>query len=207
MMSLLGKLSSLGQWLIGLGPLGVFGISLLDSAFVPLPGGPDLAVIVLSARNHELMPLIALAAALGSTIGCTVLYTIARRAGDVALRGMGAARRKRIEHLLGRYDLLAVAIPSVMPPPFPFKPFVLCAGVFEFKMVRFVAALLVGRIARFLIEGALAVRYGEEAAPLIRRHGIAVLIAVGLIFLFALAFFGYRRRHRQTVISESQPPA
>jgi membrane protein YqaA with SNARE-associated domain len=206
-MSVSGKLSALGHWLMGLGAFGVFGISLLDSALVPLPGGPDLAVIVFCARSPQLMPLYAFSAAIGSTIGCTFLYLLARRAGEVALKRVTPQRRARIENLLGRYDMLAIAVPAILPPPFPFKPFVLSAGVFKLKTARFLTAIMIGRSVRFLIEGGLAVRYGEEAAPIIKRHGIAIVIAVGLLCLFALAYDRYRRWHRKAAVRESQPPA
>src|SRR5215813_3776178 len=142
LLSVGGWLTRIGQWLMGLGALGLFGISLLDSALIPLPGGPDLGMIVLSARDHAMIPVYALSAAVGSTIGCTIMFLIARRAGAAALSRVSDARRNQIENLLGRYDMLAVAVPALLPPPFPFKPFVLCAGVFKLKKARFVAAIL-----------------------------------------------------------------
>src|SRR5262249_19366629 len=74
----LGRLAEFGNSLMAYGAIGLFGISFLDSAFVPLPSGPDLVMIALSATNHAMMPVYALAATLGSTIGCTILYLIAR---------------------------------------------------------------------------------------------------------------------------------
>ena len=188
------KLAQLGEWLMALGALGLFGISLLDSAFVPLPGGPDFAMIALSARAPALMPLYALAATSGSTIGCAFLYLAARRAGSRALSRVSPARRERIENLLGRYDMMAVAVPSLLPPPFPFKAFVLCAGVFRLKLFRFIAAIFVGRLIRFLIEGWLAVRFGEEARPLIAQHGVKVLIVIVAVVAFGLGWRYYRMR-------------
>jgi membrane protein YqaA with SNARE-associated domain len=206
-LSIADKLKTIGEWLMGLGMPGLFGISLLDSALVPLPGGPDLGVIVLSARNPGMMPAYALAAAAGSTIGCTVLYLLARRAGSVALRRVRPERRERIENLLGRYDMLAVAVPAVLPPPFPFKPFVLCAGVFKLKTARFVTAILIGRTCRFLIEGWLAVRFGEEAWPLIRRHGIAVVIGAVLVALVVFALKTRRKRLHREASATGSPPS
>jgi len=138
-------------------------------------------MIWLSANNPARMPVYAFAATVGSAIGCTLLYMIARRAGVAALKRVTAPRRDRIENLLGRYDLIAVMVPAVLPPPFPFKPFVLCAGVFKLKIWRFVTAIFIGRAVRFLIEGWLAVSFGEEAGAIIRRHGWKVLAAVVVI--------------------------
>jgi membrane protein YqaA with SNARE-associated domain len=192
------SLETFGTWLMGFGVFGLFTITLLDSAFLPLPSGPDLIMITLSVAEPKWMPVYALAATIGSTIGCTLLYMAARRAGVRALRRVSVERRERIENLLGRYDMLAVMIPSLLPPPFPFKPFVLSAGVFKLQTMRFVIAIFVGRALRFLVEGWLAVEFGEEAWPLIKRHGLKVLIAVGVIFIASLALKFYRLRSRNS---------
>lgn len=190
-------LETFGKWLMGLGVFGLFAITLLDSAFLPLPSGPDLIMITLSVAQPKWMVVYALAATVGSTIGCTLLYLAARRAGMRALRRVSALRREKIENLLGRYDMLAVMIPSLLPPPFPFKPFVLSAGVFKLQTMRFVIAIFVGRAIRFLVEGWLAVELGDEAWPFIKRHGLKVLIVVGVIFIISLAFKFYRLRSRR----------
>lgn len=191
------SLQSLLEWLKALGPLGLFGISLVDSAGIPLPGGPDAAMIWLSANNPALMPIYALAATGGSAIGCTLLYLVARRAGVAALRRVSPAKRDRIENLLGRYDLIAVMVPAVLPPPFPFKPFVLCAGVFRLKTWRFIGAIFIGRAVRFLIEGWLAIRFGEDAGPIIRQHGWKVLVAVAGLAACSLVLSFFRARARR----------
>src|SRR4029079_3155804 len=115
-------------------------------------------------------------------------------AGVIALRRVSAERRERIENLLGRYDMFAIMIPAILPPPFPFKPFVLSAGVFKLKISRFVIAIFIGRAARFLIEGWLAVEFGEAAGDRIKQHGLKVLLAVGAILLLVVALKFYRTR-------------
>src|SRR5262249_820674 len=181
----------LARWLLALGPLGVFSISLLDSAFVPLPGGPDAAVIALSAVKHEFMPVYALAATLGSALGWVLLYLLARRGGIRALRGVRPETRERVEGLLGRYDMMAIVLPGVLPPPFPFKVFILSAGVFKLKMPRFISAILIGRAARFLIEGILAIEFGDEALGLLRQQGLKVLIAAAAVLVMWLGVKHY----------------
>ena len=99
-------LERLLEGLIAYGWLGLFCISLVDSIGVPLPGGPDAAMILLTANANAMMPVYALAATVGSTIGCTLLYLAARRAGSAALKRVAPERRDRIENLLGRYDWL-----------------------------------------------------------------------------------------------------
>ena len=189
------SLQSLLEWLKAFGPFGLFGISLVDSMGIPLPGGPDSVMILLSANNPALMPFYALAATAGSAIGCTLLYLAARRAGVAALKRVSIEKRNSIENLLGRYDLVAVMVPAVLPPPFPFKPFVLCAGVFKLKTWRFITAIFIGRALRFLIEGWLAIKFGEDAGRIIRQHGWKVLIGVVAIagLIIALSFMRARR--------------
>src|SRR5262249_58065584 len=109
LLALGAQLKALGEWLMGLGAFGVCGISLLDSALVPLPGGPDVAVIVLSARSKALMPVYVLSAAVGSAIGCTIMYLIARRAGAAALSRGSPERRSRIGNMPRRHDKRAGA--------------------------------------------------------------------------------------------------
>jgi membrane protein YqaA with SNARE-associated domain len=198
-------LQSLLEWLKAFGSLGLFGISLIDSAGIPLPGGPDAVMIWLSAANPALMPLYALAATSGSAIGCTLLYLVARRAGVAALKRVTVERRTRIENLLGRYDLIAVMVPAVLPPPFPFKPFVLCAGVFKLKTWRFITAIFVGRSARFLIEGWLAIRLGEDAGRIIRQHGWKVLLAVAVAAAAWFTLSAFRARARRSHESSVEP--
>jgi membrane protein YqaA with SNARE-associated domain len=195
------RLESLLEWLKAFGPLGLFGISLIDS-FVPLPGGPDGVMILLSAGNQELMPVYALAATAGSAIGSTLLYQAARRAGVAALKRVKPARRDRIENLLGRYDLVAVMVPAVLPPPFPFKPFILGAGVFRLRAWRFITAIFIGRLIRFLLEGWLAIRFGNDALQIIRQHGWKVLIAAAILatLAFVVSFLRSRRPKQMNVV-------
>jgi len=186
LMGIKSILVGLLEWLKALGAAGLFGISLIDSVGVPLPGGPDAVMIWLSANSPALMPLYALAATAGSAIGCTGLYVLARSAGVAALKRVAPQKRARIENLLGRYDLIAIMIPAVLPPPFPFKPFVLCAGVFKLKTWRFITAIFIGRAIRFLVEGWLAIRFGEDAGRIIKQHGWKLLVATAAIVVIAV---------------------
>src|SRR2546423_1380293 len=201
------SLQTFGEWLVTLGPFGLFAISLIDSAGLPLPGGPDAVMILLSARSHALVPLYVVAASFGSTLGCTVMYWLARRAGMLALRKIKPARRARIENLLGRYDMLAIMATAILPPPFPFKPFVLSAGVFKLKRSRFIIAVFTGRLVRFTIEGLLAIAFGEAAGEQIKRHGLKVLLVVVVAATLLIVFNILRsRRARGLAAPELQPP-
>ncbi|HEX8337132.1 MAG TPA: VTT domain-containing protein [Pyrinomonadaceae bacterium] len=180
-------LTGVKEFLVPFGAFGLFAIALLDSALVPLPGGPDAVMLLLSAQNPARMPLYALGATAGSVLGCVILYHISRRAGRRALDKFPPEKQARVKALVDRYDVLSVLVASVLPPPFPFKLFVITAGVFRLSLVRFAAAVAVGRAFRFFLEGFIAVRYGEQAKEVLARNypaiglGVAALVVVGFV--------------------------
>lgn len=180
-------LTSVRDFLVPFGAFGLFGIALLDSAFVPLPGGPDAVMILLSTQNPARMPLYALGATAGSVAGCLLLYFISRRAGRRALEKFPEQKRARVKELVDRYDVLSVLVASVLPPPFPFKLFVITAGVFRLSLVRFTAAVAAGRAFRFFLEGFVAVRYGKDAEEFLKRNypwvGLGVAVLLVLVFV------------------------
>lgn len=182
-----GAMKSLQAALIGLGALGVFAIALLDSAFIPLPGGPDVVVMALAHHNHAMAPAYVIAAIAGSTIGSLLLYFLARKAGQAALKKFSPKKRARVEELINRYDIWALLLAAVLPPPFPFKLFVLSAGAFRMRLWRFIAAMVIGRGVRFTLEGWMAVNFGEQAADIFKQHypkiGLGLAAAIMIIFL------------------------
>lgn len=190
-------LKSLQAALIAYGALGVLAVGFMDAAFIPLPGGADVVVMLLAHQNHAMMPVYVIAAVIGSTIGSLVLYFASRKGGEAVLRKFSPEKRARVEDLIERYDILAMLLASVLPPPFPFKLFVLTAGAFKMQLWRFVAALVAGRGFRFLLEGWMAVKYGEQATDVFKHHypkiGLGVAAAIIAIFLFN----GLLRRRRE----------
>lgn len=169
------------------GPAGLFGIAFLDSALIPLPGGPDAIMMILSTAHPAWMPLYALAGTLGSVFGCILLYKISKRAGRRALDRFSIEKQARVKELIDRYDVLSVLIASVLPPPFPFKLFVVTTGVCRLSLIRFAVAVAIGRAFRFLLEGFLAIYYGERAAEILKQYyptigiGLAILIVFGFV--------------------------
>ncbi len=156
------SLTRLSDYFVALGPFGLFAVALLDSAFVPLPSSVDALMILLTIAHPRLMILYALLATAGSAIGCVILYYVSRRAGSRALQRFSPAKQARVKDWIDRYDVLSVLVASLMPPPFPFKLFVITAGVFRFSLTRFTLAIIAGRAFRFLLEGYLAIRYGTR---------------------------------------------
>ncbi len=126
------------------------------------------------------------AAMIGSTAGCVGLYKISERAGHRALNRFSEKKQKRVKDLIDRYDVLSVLVASVLPPPFPFKLFVVSAGVFRLNLVRFTIAIAVGRTFRYLLEGYLAAHYGEHAKEILAHYYPSIGIGVAVLII---AFF------------------
>jgi undecaprenyl-diphosphatase len=181
-----GALNSLKAALVGLGAFGVFGIALLDAGFVPLPGGLDVVVMTLSHTNPAMAPFYVLAAVLGATLGCLIPYWVGLKTGAAALRKFNPERRRRVERWVVRYDFWAMLLCAAAPPGFPFKIFLVTAGVFRMNIPRFLIGIAIGRSVRFILEGWLAVRYGEQAMDIFKQHypkiGLGVAAAVIIIF-------------------------
>jgi len=180
-------LTRLSEYLITFGAFGLFAVALLDSTFVPLPSSVDALMLLLSATNPSWMLLYAFMATVGSALGCWILYVISRRAGSRALNRFSEAKQQRVKNLIERYDMWAVLAATLLPPPFPFKLFVVTAGVFRFSLLRFMLAIIVGRAFRFLLEGYFAVRYGMQAKEILAKYypwiGLGLVAGI-LLFLF-----------------------
>jgi membrane protein YqaA with SNARE-associated domain len=181
------KLQDYGAW-------GILVLALLDSTFVPMPSGPDIALITL-AVSLQSPPLqiaqFALAASIGSIIGCVILYLIAHKGGEKVLQRINPQKREYVQNLLGRYDTLAVIGACLMPPPFPFKPFILISGVLNFKLPRLIVALFIGRSLRYLILGTLVFYFGTAAREIITTYGIRIVLAlvITVMIIFLLRYF------------------
>ena len=193
-----GGLTKLTHYLVSFGPLGLLAIAFLDSVMIPMPGGVDAVLLLLSASRPSWVLVYVAAATIGSTAGCVVLYYISQRAGHRALARFSESKQKRVKNLIDRYDVLSVLVASLLPPPFPFKLFVVSAGVFRLNLVRFTVAVAAGRTFRYLLEGYLAARYGDHAKEILGRYYPA--IGVGLALLIIIVFVA------RNLLKRSQAP-
>jgi membrane protein YqaA with SNARE-associated domain len=180
-------LTRVSEYLISYGAFGLFALALLDSTFVPLPSSADALMLLLSTTNPSWMLLYAFMATAGSAIGCWILYLVSRRAGARALNKFSEKKQRRVKHLIERYDMIAVLVATLLPPPFPFKLFVVTAGVFRFSLLRFMLAIIAGRAFRFLLEGYFAVRFGAQAKEILAKYypwiGLGLVAAI-VLFVF-----------------------
>jgi membrane protein YqaA with SNARE-associated domain len=190
--------TSLYAFALAVGGPGLFVIAFLDSSFVSLPQVNDVLVVLMVIARKTWMPYYAAMATLGSVAGCYALYLIARRGGDAFLRKrLKAGHIDRALGLYQRYGLLALMVPALLPPPAPFKLFVLLAGVANVRPLQFVLAVGVARGARYLALGTLAVLYGDVAMEVIRTKGRDVaLVVVAVLLLAGIAWAVWRRRPR-----------
>ncbi len=180
---------------LSIGGPGLFLIAFLDSSFLSLPEINDILVIVMVIENKELMLYYASMATLGSVVGCLLLYGIGSRGGQPLLRKrFGGPRLERAMELSRKYGVWAVAIPAILPPPAPFKVFVLLAGVSRVPLLQFVLAVAFGRGIRYFGEGWLAVRYGDTAIEMLAQNGrtVSVMLAVVILLIGATYFFWKR---------------
>jgi membrane protein YqaA with SNARE-associated domain len=189
----LGRVS---EYLVTFGAFGLFTVALLDSTFVPLPSSADALMILLSTTHPSWMLLYAFMATAGSAIGCWILYLISRRAGARALNRFSERKQARVKYWIERYDAIAVLVATLLPPPFPFKLFVVTAGVFRFSLLRFMLAIIAGRAFRFLLEGYLAVKYGAQAKEILAKYYPWIGLSLGAaILLFVILKRVLRRNH------------
>jgi membrane protein YqaA with SNARE-associated domain len=168
---------------IALGAPGLFLIAFLDSSFVSLPEISDLLVVSMVTHHKARLILYVIAATTGSIAGCLVMYFIGKKGGEALVRKrFRSANVDRTLESVQRNGMMAVLVPSILPPPMPFKIFVLLAGVAGISVAKFVAAVAIGRGMRYLALAILAVKYGDQAMAYMREHAAFVsLIVVGLL--------------------------
>jgi membrane protein YqaA with SNARE-associated domain len=184
---------------LALGGPGLALVAFLDSSFLPLPGITDILLIVMVTRRPAAMLWYVAATVVGSIAGCLVLHSLGHKGGEALVRKrFGGEKVERALAVLQRHGVMAVLVPSILPPPAPFKIFVLLAGVVGISTSRFAAAIAIGRGARYLALGILAVRYGDRAQIYMRDNGAAASLAVvvALVLGFAVYLLVSRSRTR-----------
>ena len=185
-MVLLPALVKLGFW-------GVGAVALLDSSTIPVPMDAILAVYVWNDKSH--FWLYCLMAAVGSAIGGLLPYGLGRAGGELFL--IKRVNRERFEQMRRRFErqeFLAMMIPSMLPPPTPWKAFVFAAGVFEMRVVPFMLAVAAGRMVRWLVLSLLVLKLGPGAVEVVAHHALAALALVGAIAVLGFAWWWMRKK-------------
>jgi membrane protein YqaA with SNARE-associated domain len=183
---------------VALGGPGIFIIAFLDSSFVSLPQINDLLVVLLVTRHKPWMPYYAALATMGSVAGCFTIYVLARRGGNAFLANrVKPGAIDRVLRLYRKYGLLALIVPGLLPPPAPFKLFVLTAGLAQIPTTSFVIGVAISRGARYFALGLLAVYYGDAAGELMRTRGREVAIWVVALIVTGVAAWWLMGRWRR----------
>ena len=165
---------------------GLLGLSLVDSAAIPLPF-LDPLIVSYGVQNHAMCLFYCLAGAVGSAIGSLLPYYLGRVGGELFL--LKRINRERYESLRDRFEkqeFLAIMLPAMSPPPMPVKLFELAAGVFEMRVASYFFAITAGKFIRFLVESILVIVYGpailSSALRVFHRHANISLSVVGVLF-------------------------
>jgi membrane protein YqaA with SNARE-associated domain len=178
-------------------PYGGFGLMVLamfDSSFLSLPEVNDILLMTFAINEPAGMVKFALLTTIGSVIGCALLYAVGRKGGEAFLsRTFTSERLARVQSWYQRHGILAVIVPSLLPPPTPFKIFVLSAGTFGISWPKFLTAVIIGRGIRYFSEGILAVLWGPAAIQFVQKNygkvglALAVVIVIGGFIFFTAA--------------------
>jgi LPXTG-motif cell wall-anchored protein len=185
---LLPAMLKMGFW-------GAGAVALLDSSTIPVPMDILIAGWVWNDRSHFVWYCVM--AAVGSAIGGLLPYGLGRAGGELFL--LKRINRERYEQLRTRFEkqeFLAMTIPSMLPPPTPWKLFVFAAGVFEMRVVPFMLAVFCGRMIRWLILSLLVLKLGPGAVNVVGHHATTALLAFAGLGLIGLAWWWVRRKKK-----------
>jgi len=170
----LAILPALMKW----GIWGVGAVAVLDSSSIPVPMDAIIALYVWNDKSH--FWVYCLMGAVGSAIGGLLPYGLGRAGGELfLLKRVDRERFDRLRDRFQRQEFLAVMIPSMLPPPTPWKVFIFASGVFEMRVADFLLAVTAGRMVRWLVLSLLVLKLGPGAADLVAHHALALMLIVG----------------------------
>ena len=183
------------RWLLEVGGIGLIPLAILDNSLIPIPASVDVATIAFAARDRELWFYYAAMATTGSVLGGFLTYRLARKGGQAALEKRFPRKNvRKIQKTFERWGFAAIAIPALLPPPFPLVPFLVAAGGMQYPLTKFLTALTAGRAARYFILAFLGAHYGRHILSLFSHHayeiifvtlGFAVAVVIVALFLRA----------------------
>lgn len=192
------------RWLLRLGGPGLIVIGLIDNSVIPIPGGMDLAVILLTAHHREWWWYYGLMATFGAVIGGYVTFRLAEKGGKEGLeKKIGKQKSEKVYKKFEKRGFDTIALGAIIPPPFPMVPMLMAAGVMQYPKKKFLMALTAGRGVRFFAIAFLGKTYGTAIIGWLSRYYkpfLYALIAAGVLGgIGAFVYFKwYRPRHKQT---------
>jgi membrane protein YqaA with SNARE-associated domain len=184
--------------LVKWGILGAGAVAVLDSSTIPVPMDALIAVWVWKDQGH--FWAYCLMAAAGSAVGGLLPYALGRAGGELfILKRVNREHYERMKLRFEKQEFLAMAIPSALPPPTPWKAFVFAAGVFEMRLLPFMLAVFTGRLVRWLILSMLVIKLGPEALGMVQHHALTLLLVVLGLAAVGFAIWWLRKRQRGEV--------
>ena len=191
---LMPALAKLGIW-------GAFLVAIFDSSSIPVPVDAVLAVFVWDHKDAFWI-FVALAAA-GSAVGGLLPYWLGRAGGELfLLKRINRARFDALRRRFERQEFLAVMIPSMLPPPAPWKIFVFAAGVFEMRVAPFMLAVFSGRFIRWMVLAVLVIKLGPGAVNLVAHHAVTTIAVVGSLAIAGFALWWFRRKRAGKLLED-----
>jgi membrane protein YqaA with SNARE-associated domain len=194
-------LRSLAHFFFALGGVGLLLLGILDSSFLFMPLGNDLLVIALTAAHHERMIYYVAMATLGSVLGVAFTHWVSAKGGQKGIEsGRKSRRTAYVERKVEEHGGLAIATAALMPPPFPFTPFIIVAGALQYPLKKMLLIIAACRALRFVTEGILAMIYGRRIIAMAQNPYIqGFIIALVVISTIGSAWSMY------TWIKKSRP--
>jgi len=189
-----------------LGPWGVFAIAAVDGSLLGMPVDAVVAGYVYNDRSHFLFYVVMASA--GSALGSLVIYGIGYFGGETVLRKrISEARFNKIHASFERHEFWAVMFPAMLPPPTPFKLFVLAASAFEMRFTHFLAAVFAGRFVRFFVLAILTIEFGPQVVhivgSLVKQHAWWVVITLVVAIILGVLVWWKRRQPSQATSGRS----
>jgi len=179
---------------------GLIVLGLVDNSLIPITGSMDVLTIWLAARHREPWPYYAFMATLGAVIGGYITYALARKGGKETMEHKLSKKRVRqVSRALERWGFFALAIPALLPPPFPFVPFLVAAGALQYPHKKFLGALVVGRGVRYSIAAGLGYVYGRHILRFFDKYyapALAILIGLAVLgsVMTLVQYLRYRKK-------------
>jgi len=194
--------SGIWTWALRLGGPGLILVGLIDNSVIPIPGGMDIFVILLTSHHRQWWAYYALFATAGAVMGGYVTYRLAKKGGKEGLeKKIGKKRAEKVYKKFEKGGFSAIAVGSLLPPPFPLVPVLMAAGVMQYSRKNFLISLTLGRAVRFFLIAYLGKLYGTAIVGWLGRYYkpfLYVLIALGVLGgIGALVYFNwYRPKHK-----------
>jgi len=205
---LLASKKSTLRWLIHLGGPGLILLGLADNSLIPMPGSTDAVTILLAAHHRNVWVYYAMMATAGAVLGGYLTYRMARKGGKETLEKRFSKRKTdKIYAIFSRWGFAAVAIPAILPPPFPIVPMLLAAGAMQYPTRKFLTALAVGRGIRFTILAYLGVRYGRHIVKFFALYYWPVLLALIAFSVLGGLYGLFEYKRRQKTSGPETPPS